>query len=506
MPSSLQDWIYALLKELNAHKGKAAILFAVITLTTVAAGWMWPKTFESAAVIYADQQNIIKPLLSGSAEVTKLESDQSSAVRQRIVANRILEQVALEAKLITDTNNRYASEPILRGIASNIAVSDAGDGHIRIAYRSSEPAVAFDLAAAVVKVFIAETSRSKREESREAFTFIDEQVKTYKTQLQQAEEKLKNFKSGNVGGSEDRASSRISDLRTSLESLSLDLQEARTRRDELRQQISREGQYINRQYKADVYRERLAQAQSKLETLRLSYEDTYPDIVSLKQQIQDLQRAITDAENDPSSASASSGGAANPVYEKLRGDLADAEVTVRTLQMRVTSTEKLLSEEFSNSKQLAENQALLAELTRDYDVTKEMYEGMLERKEKARLSMALDVEGQGVNYKIKEPPTYPTHPVGLRFLHFFLAAPVLGLLAPLGLLIAYIQFDPRIRFVERLQGALPASVPVLGVVPHIATSFERMVIKNQWTNIGIFALVVMLLYAAVAVVRLSGVV
>jgi polysaccharide chain length determinant protein (PEP-CTERM system associated) len=511
MSSLLQDWYYALLKELNAHKGKAALLFGIVTLATVAAGLVWPKTFESAAIIFADEQNIIKPLLSGSAEVTKLESDQSSAVRERIIANRILEQVAVETKLAPAGADRYTMEPILRNLRSNIVVTDAGQGHIRVAYRAREPEVAFNIASAIVKVFIADSSRTKRAESREAFTFIDEQVKTYKTQLQQAEERLKNFKSNNIGGSEDRASSRISELRSSLETLSLDLQVARARRNELQQQISHESQYINQRYKSDVYRDRLAQAQSRLETLRLSYEDTYPDIVSLKQQIQDLQRAITETENEPTGGSGSgnnnnTGSNANPVYQKLRGDLADAEVSVRTLELRVASTSKLLNEEHSNSKQIAENQAQIAELTRDYNVTKQMYESMLERKEKARLSMALDVEGQGVNYKIKEPPVYPTHPVGLRFLHFYVAAPLLGLLVPLGLLVAYIQLDPRIRFVDRLQQCLPASAPVLGVVPHLVTSFERTVVKSQWTNIAIFAFAIMLVYAAVAVIRLIGVV
>jgi polysaccharide chain length determinant protein (PEP-CTERM system associated) len=358
----------------------------------------------------------------------------------------------------------------------------------------------------LVKVFISDSSLTKRSESREAYTFIDDQVNTYKTQLQQAEDKLKEFKSHTIGGSEDSASSRFSQLRTSLAGLNLDLQVALARRDELRQQISRENQYVNRQYKADIYRDQMAKAQTQLDTLRLSYEDTYPDIVSLKQQIEDMRRAITQAESEPASNNNGSSGSANPVYAKLRGDLADAEVNVRTLQLRVESARRQLDDEHSNSKQIAENQAQLAELTRDYNVTKQMYESMLERKEKARLSMVLDIEGQGMNYKIKEPSVYPTHPVGLHFLHFFLAAPLLGVLVPLGLLIAYIQLDPRIRFVDRLQETLPPSMQVLGVVPHLATSFERTLIRSQWTHIAVFVVVVILVYVAVAAIRLTGVV
>ncbi|HET8710739.1 MAG TPA: XrtA system polysaccharide chain length determinant [Spongiibacteraceae bacterium] len=385
-----------------------------------------------------------------------------------------------------------------------IVVSEAGKNHFRISYKSKDQQKAFSMAAAVVKAFVQDSAQSKRQESREAFLFIDSQVKTYKSQLQEAEDRLKNFKSANPGGSDESTSRRISDLRSSLESLNIELQTARTRRDGLAQQLSRENQSIARKYKSDVYREALAKAQSQLDTLRLSYQETYPDIVALKQQIGDLKSAISRAESEPV-ADADQYTAANPVYQKLKSDLTDAEVTVRTLEMRISSTRKLMGEEHDQSKENAEFQAKLAELTRDYNVTKSIYEDMLERREKARLSMALDVQGQGVTYKIKEPPVYPNRPVGLRFMHFFLAAPLLGVLVPIGLIVAYIQLDPRIRFSERLHNSLPESVPVLAVLPHFQTSFEKSIARSEWINVLIAGLVVLVIYIAAGVARLSGV-
>lgn len=503
--SIINAWIYALWRELQAHKGKVAIVFAVLTFVVLAVGLVWPKTYESSGILFADEQNIIKPLLSGSAEVTKPESvDQVTVARERILSNSNLERVLLETKLVKNIDDKYAIELPIRALRAGIDVVDAGKGQIKISYKSSDKQKAFAVTNAAINVFMRDSARSKREESQEAFVFIDNQVKTYKSQLEEAEDRLKTFKGSNFLGSEDRASSRISDLRATREAQRLDLQVARARRDELRSQITQENQHANRRYKSGVYRERLAQAQAKLDTLRLSYEDTYPDIVSLKQQIADMQHAIQDAENDTKTDSES--GGANPVYDKLRGDLADAEVQMRTLELKLASTEKLIDDEQSHSKNIAESQATLSELTRDYNVTKKMYEDMLERKEKARLSMALDIEGQGVNYKIKEPPIFPTRPIGLRFVHFFMAAPVAGLLIPFALLVAYIQFDPRIRFAERLEDALPEGVIVFGVVPHISTRVEMREMRAEWTYIGIFLGVVLLIYLSIALVRLLGVV
>lgn len=503
--SLIQDWTYALLTELDRHKGKAALVFLAVTCVLVVAGFMWPKQYEASSIVFADDQNIIKPLLAGQAEVTRPEVvDQLTVVRQRIASTQILEQVLLDAKLVPDISDKYKIQPMIRGLQGGILVSDAGRNHYKIAYRHPDQATAYLLATTLTDVFIRDSARTKRQESGEAFTFIDAQVKTYKEQLQSAEEKLKNFRSQNPEGSDD-SSRRLTDLRASIESLSLDAQVARTRRNELRQQITNESAYIAQSYKAGVYRDAMAQAQSKLDTLRLSYQETYPDIVALKQQIQDMQQSISQAEKQPASSQRDNGSsAANPVYQKMKADLSDAEVEVRTLEMRLDSNKRLLEQSLSHSRQGAEYQAQLAELTRDYNVTQQIYENMLERKERARLSMALDVQGQGLNYKIQEPPVYPTVPVGIRFVHLFLAAPFVGMLIPIGLIVALILLDPRIRFVERMQSALPPSVAVLAVIPHMTTGQERRETRSEWRNVALFVAAVLVVYVMVGAARLLG--
>lgn len=508
MPTSLiHEWIEAILKEVNLHKGKAILCFAVVTALVVTVGIFWPKKFESAAIVFADDQNIIKPLLAGQAEVTRPnETDQLQLVQQRVFSDELMKQVLVEAKLIDPAKleDRYATQPLVRGVAGGLKVEAAGRNHIRFSFQDQDRSKAYAITSAVTNVFIRDTARSKREESSEAYRFIDNQVNTYKEQLQAAEDRLKEFKAQNPGSSETSILQRMTDLRTSAESLTLELQVARARRSELRQQIANEKQFIAQSYKADVYRNAMAQAQSKLDTLRLSYQETYPDIVALKQQIEDLRRAAAQAETSPQEQE--SGSSANPVYQRLKTDLSDAEVNVKTLELKLESARRMLSSETENTKDNAEYQAQLAELTRDYTVTKGIYEDLLGRKERARMSVALDVQGQGLNYRIKEPAVYPTAPIGLRFVHFFLAAPIVGILLPLALIFAYIQLDPRVRFTERVHSALPESVSLLIVVPHMTTQLERRANRADWGYLAVFFGLIMLAYVIVAVVRLSGVV
>jgi polysaccharide chain length determinant protein (PEP-CTERM system associated) len=502
--SIFEEWRYALLRELNVHKGKVVLCFALTTSLMVLLGLLWRPSFESSAIMFADDSNIIKPLLAGQAEVTRPGAgDQLVATQQTIFSQHILELVAREAKLVPPGDS-HSQVPalVIRKLQSGLSIKPAGDNkHIKIAYRDHDPSMAFNVASAVTGVFIRDNARSKREESGQAYSFIDAQVKTYKDQLQAAEERLKDFKSTNLGSSEAAISNRLTELRSRIESLALDLRIARAKRDELRSQMTRENQFISQTYKADVYRSTMASAQARLDTLRLSYQENYPDIVALKQQIEDLRQSAQRSESEPATSDQNS--MANPVYQKLRSDVSEADVAAKTLELQLESARHMLESESANSKQSAEYQAQLAELTRDYNVTKQMYEDLLERKERARMSVALDVQGQGLNFRIQAPPEYPDGPVGLHFVHFYLAAPIVGVLVPIALLIAYILLDPRIRFIGLLRENLPSSVQLVTVVPHMSTSMAKRMTRAEWNYLAIFTAVVLAAYVVVAVARLT---
>ena len=494
----------ALIKEIISHRVLVTLIFSGILVAVVLAGLFYPLKYTSSTTLHADQQNIIAPLLEGQAEVTRVQ-DRSRIVREVIYAPRILNQVVTESGLLPEGTDPKEAELFLNSVRSNLVVEGAGPGFIKIEYKAQDPAVAFKVVSKVTELFIKDASESKRNESREAFLFIDKQVKSYKEQLQQAENRLKAFKSGNIDGTEEDVSGRITSLRAQIEEMELNLEDQNTKVASLEKQLASESRYIARKYRADVYRERLAEAQSRLSTLRLSYKETYPDVVALKYQIEDLKKAIQDAnEADFGEGSEDSVESnVNPLYEELRLALSNAKVAVDTIKRRLRLTKGLLEEEYERLKRIAEQEAQLAELTRDYTVTKEIYEEMLDRKEKARLSMTLDIEGQGVNYKIQEPATFPLNPSGLRFLHFVLLAPVLGVIVPIGLLGVYVYLDPRIRFVSKIDEEI--DIPILGVVPHVHTKLSRRVMKSDILLLALFLMLVFGAYVGVVILRVKGV-
>ncbi len=504
LPTPLLQLLKACLRELQLHKVSVVLCFAIVSLAVLIIGLNFPKTYTSSALLYANQDNIIEPLLEDKAAITQV--DHAKIAQDQIHSRRILEPVAREAGLIDKDTSPKRVASVIGELSAAIELENSSENYINLSFSSPSPDKSFNVASALVERFITYSAESQRKESKDAFLFIDSQVKSYKTQLLNAEKNLKQFRASNRDGTQESVDREIDRLRDKIQQMTLDLDELKTRKDFLKGQVKDEGQLVAQRYNNDENRERLSAARSKLDGLLLSYTETHPDVVHLREQIKDLKSSISNSKvKSMSSLARSSDGqkSIDPLYDKLRGNLADATVEIRTLEKRLAAHERLLSQQYERAKRVAERQAERSELTRDYNVTKNIYEDMLERKEKARLSMTLDLEGRGVSYKVQEPPIYPTLPKGLRFTHFAMAGPVLGIAIPLGLIFLFIQLDPRIRMSHLLEDSLP--VPLMGVVPHLIPPMRKRLFSKDIVMLSMVVLAVIGIYAAAAWSKINGV-
>lgn len=497
------DLIKAFKRELVNLKEWAVALFLLAVFAILVVGFFWPKSYETSALLSADVSNIIAPLLEGKAAV-RGSVDRSQQAQELIYTRRIIEGAARRAGLLTGNESVDAQEAIIAGLRGSVKVRAEGSSYFRVLYSSSNPDRSFQVLNAVVDVFIEDAAQRRQAESRGAFEFIDEQVNAYKRQLQAAEERLKNFRSGNIDGTEGAAANRINSLQMQIEELKISIDELHARERAIQEQLQSESQYLAAKGQIDAYRERLHSLQTQYDSLRLSYQDSYPDVVSVRQQIDELRALIQRLETEGGIVTSGQSATENPLYEDLRKQLAANETALRSQHRRLQVLEGLLEQEFERAKRIAGNQAEFSELTRDYNVTKNIYEDMLASKEKARLSMTLDIEGQGVNYRIQEPARFPLKPSGLRFIHFALAGPLVALLIPVGLIVVYIVLDPRIRSVALMAGSLPPDVELLGVVPHMRTPVARRIFQGDVLRLGVVVVLALAAYIGIATARLMG--
>lgn len=463
------DYIKILLIELRKNKLVFVLICVAVSFSVLLAGIFTPRTYQSQTLIYADDTNIIGPLLEGSTKVTKI--DYTSEAIDIIKTSQILRDAALKADLIDSLTTDVEVARVVNTLRSKLRFRKEGKRYLRITYSGLSPERIFKVLNSVNSAFIQYSSEKKREESSSAFAFIDNQVKTYKRQLETAESALKDFKSNNIEGTESGVESEIGRLRSNITEIELSIKEARTRIDILNEQLSKENRYerVGTSDQAELIISQKIQAiEAELNRQRLIYTDSHPDIIALNTQLEALKNADPEefiVESD-SASNSNETILENPFYAELKKRITDVEINIQTMSLRRSALEEQLKIEYERKKLIAENQAELSELTRDYAVTKNVYEDMLSKRESARLSMTLDSEGQGVSYKIQSPPNFPLDSIGYWLPHYALAGPFLSLFAAAGLIFGVSFLDQKIRS-ENAFGEVedPDFIPVLAVLP-----------------------------------------
>lgn len=487
-----------ILKEARRRRVTLAIIFAVIALLALIVGAFWPKKFVAETTILVQQNNVIKPLTEGIAATTE------AASRADIANEVIFSQDSLDQLLADGGWNPAQLSPLERDklvdrIKAHTSItSSKSDLLLNISYNDSDPARAYHLTRDMAKLFIAKSLASKEAESASAYDFMNSQVGEYHQKLVAASDALQNYIAQHPDaspGSIADTNARISALRNQIENAKVQAAQFGSQAAAMGGSLSGQSQISTVQTREDVYRAQIAQLQSHLSQLLLTYTDNYPDVVRTRHQIEDLQQQLTAAQTQKKTA-ASIGTAIdsqvtyNPVYSNLQTQLAQIRGQLAAARATETASQQQLVIELARSQKIAESSNELTKLTNNFNAVSTTYQDLLKRREQARISMDLDKDKRGLSFKIQDPARMPLMPVGLRLMHFAAGGILLGVAIPFGLLFLIARFDPRARSADTLSRA--TGLPVFASVPYYRDARDDALDRKhnlQWIGIVVLVLV-----------------
>ena len=507
-----EQLVRVLVNEAFHYRKTVVAAFIAINLVLLAVGLIWPKGYTASTSIVVEDKKVIQPLMQGAAVATDV-ADRGRLAREVIFGRKIMNQLLEDAGWMQGNPSPAQQDEIIKRLTKRTTITNVGKDIIRIEYKDEDPERAFKTAQRYADLFISESLGAKAAESQAAFDFIDKQTEEYHDKLIKAEEQLKEFRSANLDarpGSDADISSRLNQLQQRIEQATQDIKEAEVKKNSLEKQLSGEAEVATVLSREGQFRSRIAELQSRLEALRMSYHDTYPDIVQIKHQIEDLNQAIVEERARREAAKVNGkvvideGVINNPLYQQLKQELSQTKINVEMLTARINEAKRGLAQELERGKRVHGGEATLAELTRDYQVNRDIYQDLLRRRENARVSMNLDKEKQGLTIKIQEPATLPREPTGLRFLHFILGGVVLGIVLPLGVLYAMLHLDPRIRLGTAISDK--HKLPLLTVVPHLWSPTETQAIRREVAWLSLVVNGTLLVIVVTVVLRLAKVV
>ncbi len=444
-----------------------------------------PAKYQANARVFVDPSTALKPVIQGLA----IEQDVSAElnfVRQGLLNRPHLEKIVDTTGLAPKVKTPEAEAKVLDDLVQRIDIYSTPTGGpdsptpsrvYTISYQDTSRTRAVQVVQILLQSFVEGTLGGKRTNSLAAQKFLEDQIKEYEGRLSTAEQTLADFKKKNVGlvpGDQSDYFTRLQAEMDAVKKTQSDLAKAENRRTALEQQLRGEGPLAaaalrpatgpNAPPGGDTL-SRIEETQAKLDELLLRFTDKHPDVIALRQTLQELkQRRAQELEalkrGDPGAAVAT-GASANPVYQSIQLALNQADVEIAGLRSDLNDHQQKVNQLHRMVDTMPQVEAEYARLNRDYAVNKAQYTALVERLEKARLGGEADATG-AVRFEVIDAPSADFHPVSPKRTPLLLTVLVVGVALGIGAAYALTLLRPVFHTARQLGEITGAAV--LGVV------------------------------------------
>ncbi len=475
-----------------------------------------PRVYTADALIVVETQKIPENFVAPTVQ-TGLEA-RLDQLKQQVLSRERLWSLIQELNLYPGLRKKRTREEVLEVMRHDITIglergwSANRPGAFRVSYRASSPKIAALVANKVGDFFSTENLREREQEANGTSQFLESQLETAKTNLQEQEAKLREFKvtyngelpeqevgmlaangqnktelvgiQDSIGRAQQNKLILASSLAMAEDSVSRlqDLARRQAALDSSPGMAAGPGQPVLRGPRADLERVR-----AKLADLRLRYRDNHPDVQALLQEQAALEKAVRQeaaegvgdatASNDKRAPGAAALANSDPtlVTEKekvatLKAQIALTDREIEDLEKRRERVLRDVGAVQGRMDKLPMREQQLSSLTRDYEASKANYKSLLDKKLAAEMAANMERWQKAERFvmldaaRVPEKPTSPNRPV------FMTGGIMLSLALAAG--IAFLLETRRNVFLGEWE--LPAGTVVVGRIPKMMVEIPQV--------------------------------
>jgi succinoglycan biosynthesis transport protein ExoP len=419
--------------------------FALTVVLSVVATLVLPKKYKSTTLILVESQKLPETF------VAKMPADETNkrlqTIRQEILSRTRLETVAKELDPYGDLATASMSGIVDR-MRDAIEIAVKGNDAFTIEFVHRDPRKAQAVTNRLATLFIGEVARTREEQVKEAYQFIDGQLQDARRELEKREEALRHYKEQHMGALPEQTTANLATLQRlqlELQSVNENLRMAADRLPNLTSVPSKAGE--------DPEAE-LRQLQDQLTALRSRYTDEHPDVKALRARIAEVQRDLKGRPAVEPDAGSLEAEKTRREIENLRHRREDIEGRITTFQARVEAAPRAEED--------------IATLSRDFQKLNENYLALLNRKLDAQMAAKMEQRWKGEQFRVLDPANLPDHHVSPSLPLFLMGGILAGLVAGLGTSLTAEFLDPSVKSIHELEALVP--FPVLAVIPSVGAT------------------------------------
>lgn len=470
--------------------------------------YFWPKSYRADSTVFVKRGSLIQQYMKDSGAASSLE-DELRILQNSITSRYILDRVIKKLDMDVRAKNPGQYEALINDVRKDLQVSVKGKGDnidlFTISFEDGNPREARDFVNSLVGEYIEESMADRRNAALQAYTFLSDQLASYKKKLDEADQQISDFSRSHPDVQLQPAAaseplSRLDALQSAEIDAQIKLQELTKKREDLAMTLSGKKKLTaGLSQKQGSLQARLEDLNNQLLVMTTKYTDKYPEVIKLKTEIKSVKKQIEMAENAPRQGG-SKDSSLNPVYEQIKDELAMTDSSIDAMKTRLSeiSRQKALANRMLNGLPAAQDE--LAKLERDRSDTQKIYDDLVQKLESAKVSKNFQMSDYSSALRVVDPAVLPIVPARPDRVRFILMGLFMGLVSGLGAAIGLDYMSNSYRDEETLEKGL--RIPVLITIPHMVTeSDKRNSLKRDRKIFGIAGVYV--LFICVLLVRES---
>ena len=496
----------------------ALATFCAVLAAIVSFAIYLPDIYQGQALVLIERpidENIVRAADSAPGE---LES-RLHIIKQEILSRDRALELINRFHLYPALMKKGAADDALNQMRSDVEVNPSGpeqvSGKVKtvsftLKYTGDSAKTASDVTNAIASFYVQQNESMRSQSAIGTLAFLRQQLAEAKGQLDRQDAAITQFTSKYTGQLPQQVGinlATIERLNTQLRlngEQQLRLIEQREKLFEGLQDPTSVARAENPDAPPDMI-ERLKQIdklKADLAGLQTRVTSKHPDVLRLQEQVaalekeQDAAEALLDHRQQAAKAAAAASQAASDdakaprrrTIESIDAELGKLRSEETTLRATIGSFEQRLQG-------APEREQEFALVTRDRQVSKDLYDSMLKRYDEAQLAASLETDRQGERFRVLEPALPPEGPTGPNRIRLILLGILLALAAAVAIVLGSEQFDASFHGIDEVREF--TSVPVLVSIPPIGpVPFKRRLLTGLATVSAIAAIALIAMASA----------
>jgi polysaccharide chain length determinant protein (PEP-CTERM system associated) len=458
------------------YRGWIFLGTVILSLVGFAIVLLMPDRYKATTTILVDPQKVSEKYVSPT--VNSDPGQRLTTITQQVLSATRLQQIIDDMHLYPELKGKMSREEVIELMRKDITItvkqgSSSGLSAFTIEYEGRQRQQVAQVANQLAASFIEWNVKSREQQSQDTTEFLDAQLKEAKANLEQQEAQLSAFKMRHLGEMPEQQAANMQAL-TQLQTQFQANADALNRLEVERTLLSRglENPSTGEAKAAPVLTERgkledeRRRLRARLQDLQNRYTSAHPEVVDTASQLQRVEDRLKILPPDPVVAVAQDNTAVT-----VRLQLLDRE------SKRLTQEQERITGQMASYRSKVDavpvREQEMAELNRNYSVSKDHYQSLLDKTFSAGMAADLEKKQQAEHFTILDLAQVPEKPFkpkrGLMFIGAFLGA----LAMSLGLAYLADMMNSSVKFERELKAMLPANVPLLAVVPQLQSAADR---------------------------------